>query len=367
MFKKVALSLAMLLLCTAGASADMCVKLFDGSGYTDLPVQEPAYIENGTTMAPVRALCEALGCTVEWDNAVMGVSITDGKTAVTLHIGSAEAVVNGQPTFILPPVLKNGTTMAPLRFLCETFGMAALYADDTAKSGAEYVFITLPDAPCAYNGYPLNSQAAGGVYRLCENGTVLQTAEGLVTESGWENIWCLSFEDANPELAVGGTHDPYPRQMQPSHADYTALTAKMNEAFSAQLTVCEAYEIDLDGDGAAEHLVTLADRDACTFLKLLLDKNGEVAAYLTVLQQQLDLYADGELRALFSEQVRELFAEDLEVGALVSGTECADLNGDGCMEIVADIPVYEAFWHQQWSYIDGVLIGPSRVDTSVLP
>lgn len=85
----------------------------------------PARVINGRTMAHVRAIAEALGATVGWEDATQKVTITKGATVVEMFIGSTTAYVNGDPrTLDVAPYLENDRTQAPVRFAAETLGAA---------------------------------------------------------------------------------------------------------------------------------------------------------------------------------------------------------------------------------------------------
>ena len=79
----------------------------------------PQVIE-GTTIVPVRAISEALGFLVEWEEATEKVSITKGENKIVLTIGSDTAIVNGQEKKLLKAArVVSNRTLIPLRFVSE--------------------------------------------------------------------------------------------------------------------------------------------------------------------------------------------------------------------------------------------------------
>jgi len=83
----------------------------------------PAQIMNGRTMVPLRAIFEALGATVDWNDGTRTATATKGDTVVVLTIGSVSPTVNGSVvTLDQPGVIVNASTLAPLRFVGEAFG-----------------------------------------------------------------------------------------------------------------------------------------------------------------------------------------------------------------------------------------------------
>jgi hypothetical protein len=91
---------------------------------------------NGRIVVPLRAIFEAMGADIDWDEAEQTVTATKGDTVVTLAIGEATATVNGEAVQLdQPGILQNGRTLAPLRFVAETFG-GSVYWDGDAQTAA---------------------------------------------------------------------------------------------------------------------------------------------------------------------------------------------------------------------------------------
>ncbi|HYF94582.1 MAG TPA: stalk domain-containing protein [Symbiobacteriaceae bacterium] len=83
----------------------------------------PARVVGGRTLAHVRAVAEALGAAVGWDEATQRVTIAEGGTTIVLTIGSTTALVNGAPvTLDVAPFIVNDRTQVPVRFVAETLG-----------------------------------------------------------------------------------------------------------------------------------------------------------------------------------------------------------------------------------------------------
>ena len=77
------------------------------------------YIENDTTLIPVRAIAEALGLTVNWDEATKTVLI-QGKNGISLTNDSNVATVNGEKVELgLPAKVIDSRIFVPLRFVAE--------------------------------------------------------------------------------------------------------------------------------------------------------------------------------------------------------------------------------------------------------
>lgn len=82
----------------------------------------PPQIINSRTMVPVRAIFEAFGASVEWDEPTRTViSTKDGKT-ISLTIDSSSMLVNGEAVALdSPACIVNGRTLVPVRAISEAF------------------------------------------------------------------------------------------------------------------------------------------------------------------------------------------------------------------------------------------------------
>lgn len=86
--------------------------------FTTTPV-----IDNGTTLVPLRAIFEAMGATVNWDQSTQTATAIKNNTTVVLKIGSTTPTINGKVQNLqVPAKIINGSTLAPLRFVGEAFG-----------------------------------------------------------------------------------------------------------------------------------------------------------------------------------------------------------------------------------------------------
>ena len=83
-----------------------------------------AVIIEGRTLAPARAIAEALGGSVGWDGDLRQVTINHGNTHILLTIDSPTAYVNSAAVALdVPPQIVNGLTKIPVRFVGEGLGV----------------------------------------------------------------------------------------------------------------------------------------------------------------------------------------------------------------------------------------------------
>jgi N-acetylmuramoyl-L-alanine amidase len=87
---------------------------------------------NGRTMVPVRFIAENLGLQVAWEAKTRQVTVRGSECLINLWVGQSRAVVDGREVPIdTVPVIYQGRTMVPLRFVAETFGLAVHWDGST--------------------------------------------------------------------------------------------------------------------------------------------------------------------------------------------------------------------------------------------
>ncbi|MTI57563.1 copper amine oxidase N-terminal domain-containing protein [Geosporobacter ferrireducens] len=92
----------------------------------------PPVIKDGRTLIPVRALTEAFGATVNWNSDTKEVTIIKGDGEIILKIDSKIAYVNGQEVAIdAPAEIVNKRTVIPLRFIVESLGLTVDWDEET--------------------------------------------------------------------------------------------------------------------------------------------------------------------------------------------------------------------------------------------
>ncbi|WP_019911918.1 stalk domain-containing protein [Paenibacillus sp. HW567] len=264
---------------------------------------EPA-VMSGTTMVPFRAISEALGVTVEWNQAAKQITATNtdasGEKKVILTLGSTNASVNGAAVKLaVPPQNVRGTTMLPLSFFGQQFGASVSWNQSTKT-----VSITSPKKDIYTLGF--YAQGAYSEVSLIPNfdavafGWSRIDRSGQYTTSGTEFRWPQAAGDVTPEsivqnAAAGGTA---PYLMVYSGDKELELTKNVEDLQLQQKTIAgivdtasqkgfQGIALDLEGLGMTGDK-KLVQSQYNTFVKNLAVKARAANLKLTVILHPLN-------------------------------------------------------------------------------
>ena len=133
MFKKfcsILLIAALLLPATAVLASDSGITvLLDGE---QIQFDVTPIIYEGRTLVGARSVFEAAGASVSYDEITRNVNISYGKKNITICPWFSAAIINGEAVSVeVPPIIVDGRTMIPLRFIGESLGFNITYTEET--------------------------------------------------------------------------------------------------------------------------------------------------------------------------------------------------------------------------------------------
>lgn len=110
-------------------------------GKTDVTVRgaaqkldQPPLVEQERTFVPVRFVVDALGGNVAWNNAEKKATIRKGAHFIELWVGNPEMIADGKRIQTdAAPIVRNGRTLLPLRFVSEQLGLDVVWVAETKE------------------------------------------------------------------------------------------------------------------------------------------------------------------------------------------------------------------------------------------
>ncbi|MBR0089545.1 MAG: haloacid dehalogenase-like hydrolase [Clostridia bacterium] len=125
-------AIAVSMLPASFAANDDIKVIVDG---TELVISEEdtkPFVEDGRTLVPMRAIFEALGATVEWDDATKTVTGVSDSGSVEMQVGSDTIKINGNDVPVdVPAQIVDGRTVVPVRVISEGLNCDVDWSQET--------------------------------------------------------------------------------------------------------------------------------------------------------------------------------------------------------------------------------------------
>lgn len=127
-----ALAVALCFICANVSADENNVSMYINDSAVQSSV--PAVVVGGVTLVPARIVSEALGCSVDWNEADRSVAISNDIIWFAMTVGSNEAFDAAGNRFELPaaPFLQENTMMIPVRFVSEQMGLSVKWEEETS-------------------------------------------------------------------------------------------------------------------------------------------------------------------------------------------------------------------------------------------
>ena len=105
----------------------------------ELEFDQPPIIVDNRTLVPLRVIFEALGATVDWEQETQTVYSELYGTTISLKIGDDVMYKNGSPIKLdVPARVVNNRTLVPIRAIAEAYGASVDWDQDTKTVIIEY-------------------------------------------------------------------------------------------------------------------------------------------------------------------------------------------------------------------------------------
>ncbi len=143
---------------TSNAAAPVSIQL------NGAPLAVESYLlHNADALIALRPVAQALGATVTWDAGRYEAAVVRGDRTIVFSVGRRVARVNNRVVPLeTPAILVGGRTLAPLRFLAEALGVSLIWnpATQTFALTADAPAPPLTPAPAPSPAAPASAEAA---------------------------------------------------------------------------------------------------------------------------------------------------------------------------------------------------------------
>lgn len=96
-------------------------------------------VVSSRSMVPIRAIVEAMGGSVGWENSSQQITLTANGSTVNMWVGKKEITVNGVKRSIdVAPIIQNGRTYVPVRFSAENLNAKVDWINSTREAVITY-------------------------------------------------------------------------------------------------------------------------------------------------------------------------------------------------------------------------------------
>lgn len=280
-----------------------------------LECAQPPVIRDGTTLVPMRDVFEGLGASVEWNGDTRSASGTYNNTKLTVYADNGKILKNGEELKLTAtPIIVNDRLLIPLRAVAEAFGYSVMWR------GEDYTVSISTDAVMKIHF--LDCGQADSIF--------IELPDGK----------CMLIDAA--ESSFGETLEAYIRSLGYFHIDYVAATHPHSDHIGGMEHILKNFSV-------GHFYMPEVSHNTKTFEKMLdaLEMNGCECMYISrgsiiedsiyslrVLSPAKDSYSRmndySAVIKLDYKGVSVVFSADAEIGA---EQEMAD----GTIDIDADV------------------------------
>ncbi|SMC57845.1 beta-propeller domain-containing protein [Papillibacter cinnamivorans] len=96
------------------------------------------FVQNGRTLVPVRFIAESFGARVSWDGGTQTATISEDGRTIRIRLYSTEMTVDGETVSLdVPAMATGGRTFVPVRALAEALGKEVFYDNGLVVIGGD--------------------------------------------------------------------------------------------------------------------------------------------------------------------------------------------------------------------------------------
>lgn len=185
----------------------------------ELQFDVPPQMINGRTMVPLRAIFEAMGAVVQWDEDTQTISAYKNDIIILMQINNNSIFKNYTSINIdVPPQIINGRTLVPVRVIAECLGATVQWDDSTST-----VVITKDEPYIQSNNEIINITIHGNY------GDKLVLKKGLIHKINFSyspsnaNEYQIDVSSSNPYVVIAWSGT---KTLQPMNEGTSIITLR---------------------------------------------------------------------------------------------------------------------------------------------
>jgi hypothetical protein len=219
---------------------------------TPIVFDSPPQIVDGRTLVPLRAIFEALGATIVWNDNTKTVTSNINGVDIDLAIGNKIASKSGNKiTLDVPPQIINGRTFVPVRFIGEASG-AEVNWDNATKT----VLITTNQVKMSEDDY--NAKCSEFIQAYSE---LIEASIELLANYEFTPEWCAAYidiEEASTQISdqLSEITSAVPDIYLESHMKITSAVATYTDSFKATRNMIDAYNNGNTAEGDKQNAIS---------------------------------------------------------------------------------------------------------------
>jgi N-acetylmuramoyl-L-alanine amidase len=265
------------------------VNLFMDGERMSVSENAPGEIVNGKVMVPLRVIGEELGYKFEWEPKEYKVTVHKSNADISMYVGRTTAYVgNKEVQLDSPPLLRESSTLVPLRFVGEQLGLSVKW-DNAGK--AVYLQKLAATEPNKNNGGNTADSDKDSGSKTDEQSAGRDTDAGTGTDAveNAREVDGISFEDGR--LIVSADEGSDPNVFTMTSPDRIVVDFK-DTKFAVDLK--ERYSEGSDG----ARVIEVDANDDVQFIRFAQFNDGESAARIVLMLNRAKGYSvaqeDGE-------------------------------------------------------------------------
>lgn len=202
-------------------------------------------------------------------------------------------------------------------------------------------------------------------YYAFRQGEFLGQFKGKIQPRGLDYYWEVAFDEEFPEptIFISDKINVYPRPITYNNLlknniqHYTTVVNSIEKQFNVKTIPREVIEVDLDNCGDNEYIVCTCSADDYPFYVCLANSKGDIVSYIVAMKNNASVQS-------YIKNNKELLDLNFSIKKSIL---VIDIDNDGIIEIVTELPTYESFAFSVSKYNKGEFHGNYINECTIIP